>query len=36
TGTTIIQLPVSNVSKGPYILRLETDMGSFTEKLIIH
>ncbi|SNS04301.1 Por secretion system C-terminal sorting domain-containing protein, partial [Dokdonia pacifica] len=36
TGTTIIQLPVSNVSKGPYILRLETDMGSFTEKLIIY
>jgi len=36
TGTTTIQLPVSDMSKGPYILRLETDMGLLTEKLIIH
>ncbi|WP_299215806.1 choice-of-anchor D domain-containing protein [uncultured Dokdonia sp.] len=36
TGTTTIQLPVSNISKGAYILRLETDMGLFTERLIIH
>jgi len=27
TGTTTLQLPVSTISKGPYILRLETDMG---------
>ncbi|MFC4633102.1 choice-of-anchor D domain-containing protein [Dokdonia ponticola] len=36
TGTTAVQLPVSNISKGPYILRLETDKGLITEKLIIH
>ncbi len=36
TGTTTVQLPVSNISKGPYILRLETDEGLLTEKLIIH
>ncbi|MFT5891455.1 MAG: hypothetical protein ACI9Y7_001559, partial [Dokdonia sp.] len=35
-GTSILQLPVSNISKGPYILRLETGMGLVTEKLIIH
>ncbi len=35
-GTDTLQLPVSSVSKGAYILRLETDKGLFTEKLIIH
>ncbi|MEP0264576.1 T9SS type A sorting domain-containing protein, partial [Dokdonia sp.] len=36
TGTNTLELPVPNMSKGPYILRLETDKGLFTEKLIIH
>lgn len=36
TGTNTIQLPVSNMSKGPYILHLETDKGLFIERLIIH
>ncbi|MEP0386109.1 T9SS type A sorting domain-containing protein, partial [Dokdonia sp.] len=36
TGTNTLELPVPNMSKGPYILRLETDKGLFTKKLIIH